>query len=128
MSTRFLLVTLALPSALAPESVPTPVANLVAACWPGMSRAQLLDRARRLALRASLRPLAGLAPDGCARFALRLGLPEPEVAGTRSTFAAAAGVIVLTAHVRRLARRRAGAQRAKVSMPPARDARQMGLF
>ncbi|WP_028206502.1 hypothetical protein [Paraburkholderia nodosa] len=119
MATRFELVMLALPTELAPESVPESVTRLIAVCWPGMSRAQLLDRARRLALRASLRPIAGLSADGCARFTLRLTLPSPEPS--------AAAVIELIAHVRRLARR-AGARRAKVSLPPVRDARQLGLF
>ncbi|CAG9235762.1 conserved hypothetical protein [Paraburkholderia tropica] len=127
MSARFQLVVIALPPDLPPEAVPEQVRALVAACWAGMSRAQLLDRARRFALRASMCPLAGLAPDGCARFALRLALPDPLADAVPSTVAAAA-VIELIAHVRRLARRRAGARRAKVSLPPARDARQMGLF
>lgn len=128
MATRFELLTLALPADLAPETVQPAVGQLVAACWSSMSRAQLLDRARRLALRASLRPLAGLAPDGSARFALRLTLPEPPAAAMDARIPAVARVLELTACVRRLARRRAGARRAKVSLPPARDARQLGLF
>lgn len=105
-----------------------------------MSRAQLLDRARCLALRASLRaslrPLAGPSAGGCARFTLRLTLPLSMAAPVPASMPAAvsisvpaaAGVIELIAHVRRLARRRAGAHRAKVSLPPARNTRQTGLF
>jgi hypothetical protein len=78
-----------------------------------MSRAQLLDRARRLGMRASLRFRAGVGPEGVSLFSLMLE--------------AADGGIELVAHVRRLAPRRAG-RRAKASLPPPRDARQRGLF
>jgi hypothetical protein len=78
-----------------------------------MSRAQLLDRARRLAMRASLRARADFAPEGVSVFSLMLE--------------AADGRIELIAHVRRLAPRRTG-RRAKVSLPPPRDARQRVLF
>ncbi|MGF6980040.1 hypothetical protein QFZ94_008557 [Paraburkholderia sp. JPY465] len=74
--------------------------NVDAACWPGMSRAQLLDRARRLALRASLRARPGSSsepgPDGVRLYALAL------TSGAVKT--------ELVAHVRRLARR-CGARR-----------------
>ena len=113
MTVRFELVALALPAGCAPESLPPSVAALVAACWPGMSRAQLLDRARRHALRVSLRLRPDAGPEGVNLFALVL-----ESADLRTE---------LVAHVRRLVRRR-GAHRAKVSLPPARDVRQQGLF
>ncbi|ACC76279.1 hypothetical protein VOI32_37770 [Paraburkholderia caribensis] len=119
MATRFELVMLALPPTHAREALPTVIDKVIAACWPGMSRAQLLDRARRLALRATLRSLQGLAPDGSARFSLKLTLPA---AGHTP-----AQVIDLVARVRRLARRRAVARRATVSLPPPRDVRQLGL-
>ena len=113
MSDRFELVAIALPNGCAPEALPPAVAALLAACWPGMSRAQLLDRARRLALRVSLhvRPEAG--PDGVRLYSLML------VAGEVRT--------ELVAHVRRVVRRRS-ARRAKASLPPLRDVRQQGLF
>lgn len=113
MADRFELVAIALPIGCAPESLPPPVIALVAACWPGMSRAQLLDRVRRHALRGSLRFCPGPGPEGVSRFSLVL-----ESAEVRAE---------LVAHVRRIARRRT-ARRAKVSSPPARDERQQGLF
>ena len=117
MADRLELVALALPAGCAPESLPPAVAAFIAACWPGMSRAQLLDRARRLALRASLRAWPGSSPepgpDGARRYALLLMAGEMRAE--------------LVAHVRRLPRRR-GARRTRASLPPARDVRQGGLF
>ncbi|WP_433706425.1 hypothetical protein [Paraburkholderia sacchari] len=113
MAVRFELVALALPAGCGPESLPPPVAALVAACWPGMSRAQLLDRARRLALRMSLRARPDAGPDGLQLYSLVL-----VAEGVRAE---------LVAHVRRLARHRT-AHRAKVSLSPPRDVRQQGLF
>jgi len=117
MADRLELVALALPAGCAPESLPPAVAAFIAACWPGMSRAQLLDRARRLALRASLRACPGSSPepgpDGARRYALLLMAGEMRAE--------------LVAHVRRLPRRR-GARRTRASLPPARDVRQGGLF
>ncbi|WP_321955385.1 hypothetical protein [Paraburkholderia bannensis] len=114
MADRFELMALAMPPACKPESLPTCVAALIGACWPGMSRAQLLDRARRLALRASLRVMknpATFVPEGAHCYSLVL--------------VAQAVCVELIAHVRVVRRR--GARRAKVSLPP-RDARQGGLF
>lgn len=113
MAVRFELVALALLPGCAPESLPPPVVALIAACWPGMSRAQLLDRARRLALRMSLRARPEVGPDGLQLYTLVL-----VAEGVRAE---------LVAHVRRLARRRT-ARRAKASLPPLRDERQQGLF
>ncbi|MFT0174334.1 hypothetical protein [Paraburkholderia mimosarum] len=113
MADCFELVALALPAGCAPESLPPAVAAFFAACWPGMSRAQLLDRARRLALRVSLRARPEPRPEGVRLYALVLmtGAVKAE----------------MVAHVRRFARRRGGG-RAKASLPPARDTRQRGLF
>ncbi|WP_321939428.1 hypothetical protein [Paraburkholderia sp. J8-2] len=113
MADRLELVALALPAGCAPESLPPSVAAFVTACWPGMSRAQLLDRARRLALRASLRARPEHGPDGVRLYTLVLMIGEVKAE--------------LVAHVRRLARRR-GARRARASLPPVRDTRQVGLF
>ncbi|MEX4003599.1 hypothetical protein AB4Y38_32465 [Paraburkholderia sp. EG285A] len=113
MADRLELVALALPAGCAPESLPPAVAAFIAACWPGMSRAQLLDRARRLALHVSLRARPEPGPDGVRLYALVLTL--------------GAAKAELVAHVRRLARRR-GARRTRASLPPARDVRQAGLF
>jgi len=113
MAVRFELVALALPAGRAPESLPPSVVQFIAACWPGMSRAQLFDRARRLALCASLRARPGVGPQGLSLFSLML-----EAADWRTE---------LVAHVRRPVRQRAG-RRAKAVRPPPRDMRQQGLF
>ncbi|MFT0172077.1 hypothetical protein ACLKMY_24220 [Paraburkholderia mimosarum] len=123
MPNRFELVALALPADCPPESVPAAVGRLISAAWPGMSRAQLVDRARRLDMRASLRvqpgseaigPIGPIGPDGLTQFRLALTFAE--------------GRFELVAHVRRVKRRRAGARRQKPSLPPARDTRQQTLF
>ncbi|MPW11637.1 hypothetical protein GCT19_40565 [Paraburkholderia sp. CNPSo 3155] len=113
MPDRLQLVALALPADCAPESLPAPVSQFIAACWSGMSRVQLLDRARRLGLRASLRVRPERGPEGVRLYALVLAIGEV--------------CVELIAHVRRLAHR-AGPRRAKASLPPARDARQRALF
>ncbi|RZF26679.1 hypothetical protein EVC45_27075 [Paraburkholderia sp. UYCP14C] len=113
MADRLELVALALPADCAPESLPVSVTRFVAACWSGMSRAQLLDRARRLGLQASLRVRPELGPEGARLYALVLAIGEV--------------CVELIAHVRRLAHR-GGARRARVSLPPVRDARQRELF
>ncbi len=71
MADRFELVALGLPPDCAPESLPACIAEFIAACWNGMSRAHLLDRARRLALRASLRALKEQASPTGRRVPLR---------------------------------------------------------
>ncbi|SKD05592.1 hypothetical protein SAMN05445504_9541 [Burkholderia sp. CF099] len=117
MADVFELVALALPGDTAPESLPASVRQFVAECWPGMSRGQLVARARRLALRPSLRACRASAPGEIALFALTLTV------GTQ--------ILSLVAHLRRLASRRASARQRKVaaaSRPPARDPRQASLF
>jgi hypothetical protein len=114
MATRFELVALALPHDSAPESLPQAVTQLIAACWPGMSRAQLIERARRLEMRASLRAEPGFGPDGLMHFRLILVM--------------AGASVELRAHVRSVHRRRKNARRQKSSSAPARDVRQRSLF
>ncbi|WP_084168607.1 hypothetical protein [Paraburkholderia acidipaludis] len=114
MAHRFEIVSLALPADCAPEAVPHAVDRLISISWPGMSWAQLADRARRLDLRASLRVQSGSGPDGLIRFRLALGF--------------AGGSFELIAHARRVARRRTATRREKPSLPPARDVRQQHLF
>ncbi len=111
MTARFELVALA-PAGCAPESLPPSVTALIGACWPGMSRAQLVDRARRLSLRISLRPRPDFGPGGVRLYSLVMACE------TRAE---------LIAHVRRLIRRRC-VRRAKASLPPPKDLRQQGLF
>jgi hypothetical protein len=109
MAYRCEIVSLALPANCPPESVPSVVGRQIAAAWPGMSRAQLVDRARRLEMRASLRVQPGIGPD-------------------RLTLSLADESFELVAYVRRVIRRRTGARRQKPSLPPARDIRQQNLF
>jgi hypothetical protein len=114
MAQRFELVSLALPADCSPESIPLVVSRLIAAAWPGMSRTQLVDRARRLDMRASLQMQPGIGADGLTQFRLTLSFAD--------------GRFELIAHVRRATRKRTGARRQKPSLPPARDIRQQSLF
>jgi hypothetical protein len=114
MAYRFALVSLALPVDCPPESIPPAVGRLISLAWPGMSRAQLVDRTRRLDMRASLRMQPDIGTDGLAQFRLTLNFAN--------------GSFELIAHVRRVVRRRTGARRQKPSLPPARDIRQQRLF
>ena len=68
MPHRFELVALALPADCPPESVPSVVGRLISVAWPGMSRAQLVDRARRFGMRASLQLQPGIGPEGLTQF------------------------------------------------------------
>ncbi|MCI0150787.1 hypothetical protein KNO81_33490 [Paraburkholderia sediminicola] len=107
-----------LPAGFAPDALPDAVKRLVAECWPGMSRAQLVARARRHALRPSLR--AAAAPPGAA---------APGETGYFSLTLLAGGAPVrLIAHLRRVKRRHQSARPVKASKPPARDPRQGDLF
>jgi hypothetical protein len=117
MADAFELVALALPGDTTPESLPALVRQFVADCWPGMSRGQLVARARRLALRPSLKAYRASAPGEVGLFAL--------------TLTAGAQLVSLVAHLRRVATRRASARSRKAIMasrPPARDPRQASLF
>ncbi|MFM0363056.1 hypothetical protein [Paraburkholderia sediminicola] len=114
MADTFELVALAMPAGVAPETLPCRVKRLVADCWPGMSRAQLVARARRYALGPSLRMHGASAPGETGRFSLTV-----TVDGT---------AVHLVAHLRRITKRRRPARLAKASKPPARDPRQGSLF
>ncbi|TDY15737.1 hypothetical protein B0G81_8832 [Paraburkholderia sp. BL6665CI2N2] len=118
MADPFELVALALPADCAPGSLPPAVRRLLADCWPGMSRAQLVARARRHALQPSLRAAGGnpgaSAPGETGHFSLTVTVDGNEVR--------------LVAHLRRIPKRRRPARPAKTSKPPARDLRQGALF
>lgn len=118
MADTFELVALAMPAGVAPEALPCRVKRLVADCWPGMSRAQLVARARRHAMHASLRAAVDnpdtTAPGETGRFSLTV-----TVDGT---------AVHLVAHLRRVTKRRSPARPTRVSKPPARDPRQRNLF
>ncbi|WP_430233304.1 hypothetical protein [Paraburkholderia tropica] len=122
MADRFELVAIALSVGYAPEALPPAVVAFVGACWSGMSRAQLLERARRVGLHVSLRRLNDSAVDDVQRHTLRL----TAMIGQNGPKGGDASV-ELVAHVRRVVRRR-GARRAKVSLSLAMDTRQGGLF
>lgn len=118
MADTFELVALGLPADLAPDALSDAVKRLVAECWPGMSRAQLVARARRRALQPSLRAAVG-----------NPGATAPGDTGLFSLTLLAEGVAVrLIAHLRRVKRRRQSARPVKASKPPARDPRQGSLF
>jgi len=109
---------LALPGDLAPDALPEAVKRLVADCWPGMSRARLVARARRRALQPSLRAAVGTP-----------GATTPADIGLFSLTLRAGGVPVrLVTHLRRVKPRRQSARPEKASKPPARDPRQGTLF
>jgi hypothetical protein len=114
LARRFEIISLALPADCAPESVPRAVDRLIPVSWPGMSRVQLADRARRLDLRASLRVQSRSGSGGLIQFRLLLSF--------------AGGSFDLIAHARRVVCQRAAARRQKPSLPPVRDARQQHLF
>jgi hypothetical protein len=117
MADAFELVALALPGDIAPESLPATVRQFIADCWRGMSRSQLIARARRLSLRPSLRAYCRSAPGDIGHFALTL------TAGMQT--------VSLIVHLRRVVLRRGSARSRKAataSRPPARDPRQASLF
>ena len=117
MADIFELVALALPTDLSPEALPDEVKRLVVDCWPGMSRVQLIARARRHTLHPSLRAHGQSAPGETGHFTLTLTVDGAPVR--------------LIAHLRRVAKRRVSARAARaanVSRPPLRDPRQASLF
>jgi hypothetical protein len=118
MADTFELVALGLPVEFAPDSLPDAVKRLVAECWPGMSRAQLVARARRRALQPSLRA----AEDHPGAAALG------ETGHFSLTLLADGVAVGLIAHLRRVKGRRQSARPVKASKPPARDPRQGSLF
>ncbi|RKT14309.1 hypothetical protein B0G69_7566 [Paraburkholderia sp. RAU2J] len=102
----------------APESLPPAVKRMGADCWPGMSRAQLVARARRRALQPSLRAAGDnpgtSAPSETGHFGLTVTVDGNEVR--------------LVAHLRRIPKRRRPARPLRASKLPARDPRQGDLF
>ncbi|RQS66623.1 hypothetical protein DID96_23295 [Burkholderia sp. Bp8963] len=117
MSDTFELIAISLPPDMAPEALPAAVKSMVADCWPGMSRGQLIARARRHALRLSLRAREACAPGEIGRFCLYL--------------TADGETVRLVAHLRRVLRRRKLMRSGKPvrnSGTPPRDPRQASLF
>jgi hypothetical protein len=117
MADIYLLIGLTLPPDVAHESVPAMVSLFVADCWPGMSRTQMVARAKRRGLRLSVRAVARCTPGSTGLFEL---LADDGTVACR-----------MLAQLRRGGARRGGkrrVQRLGVSRPPPRDPRQTSLF
>lgn len=117
MADIYLLAGLTLPQGVAHESLPAIVTLFMADCWSGMSRTQMIARAKRRGLRLSFRATAPCPSGETGVFELRfhdgvvecLMLARLERVGTRSG-------------------RKRRTRRTDVSRPPLRDARQTRLF
>ena len=103
------LVAFGLPPTFPPEAVPEAGAQFVAACWPGMTKGQLLTRARKRGWRPSWERLSEVAAEASIEvygFALLIdGCVVPLMPRMRRVV----GVV-------------------KLSGPPERDGRQLGHF
>ncbi|MFM0260386.1 hypothetical protein [Paraburkholderia sediminicola] len=117
MADIYLLTGLTLPQGVAHESLPGIVALFVSDCWPGMSRAQMLARAKRRGLRLSFRATARCMPGESGVFELRFSDGSVEC--------------LMLARLQRIgnsSRRIRRTRRTDVSRPPPRDPRQTRLL
>ncbi|MFL9912772.1 hypothetical protein PQR75_42170 [Paraburkholderia fungorum] len=117
MADIYLLAGLTLPQGVAHESLPGAVTLFMAECWPGMSRTQMIARAKRRGLRLSFRATPPCPPGEAGVFELR--------------FNDGAGECLMLARLQRAGNRNGGVRRtrrAHISRPPARDPRQATLF
>jgi hypothetical protein len=117
MADIYLLAGLTLPQGVAHEFLPGTVTLFKSDCWPGMSRTQMMARAKRRGLRLSLRATAPCPSGETGVFELR--------------FTDGAGECLMLARLRRIGSRSGGKRRTRrtdVSRPPARDPRQTRLF
>ncbi|MBT2792866.1 hypothetical protein [Paraburkholderia strydomiana] len=117
MADIYLLTKLTLPSGVAHESLPGTTRAFIAECWQGMSRAQMIARAKARGLRPSFRATARCAQGDTGLFEL--------------CFSDGAGSCLMLAHlqrVRNIRGRGSRAGRAAASRPPERDPRQTSLF
>jgi len=117
MADLYLLAGLTLPHGVAHESLPGTVTLFMADCWPGMSRTQMMARAKRRGLRLSFRATAPCPSGETGVFELRLN--------------DGAGECLMLARLQRAGSRNGGNRRSRrtaVSRPPARDPRQTRLF
>jgi len=113
----YLLTGLTLPQGVAHESLPGTVTLFVSDCWPGMSRTQMMARARQRGLRLSLRATARCPSGETGVFELRLTDGAVEC--------------LMLARLQRVGNSSRGdrrTSRADVSRPPPRDPRQTRLF
>jgi hypothetical protein len=117
MADIYLLAGLTLPEGVAHESLPVIVTLFIADCWAGMSRTQMIARAKRRGLRLSFRATAPCASGETGVFELR--------------FTDDAVECLMLARLQRVgdtSGRRRQTIRTEVSRPPPRDPRQTRLF
>lgn len=117
MADIYLLTGLTLPAGIAHESLPGAVKAFIADCWHGMSRTQMIARAKSRGLRLSFRATGRCAHGEIGLFELR--------------FSDGATGCLMLAHLQRVRDSRGRNRRPRrtaVSRPPARDPRQTTLF
>jgi len=117
MADIYLLAGLTLPQGVAHESLPGPVTQFMADCWFGMSRSQMIARAKRRGLRLSFRATAPC--------------PSGETGVFELSFNDGVVECLMLARLQRVGARsgkRRQASRTDVSRPPPRDPRQTRLF
>ena len=117
MADIYLLAGLTLPEGVAHESLPGIVTRFMADCWPGMSRTQMIARAKGRGLRLSFRTTAPCPSGETGVFELRFNDGAVEC--------------LMLARLQRVGDRsgkRRQTSRADVSRPPPRDPRQTRLF
>jgi hypothetical protein len=117
MADIYLLTGLTLPHGVAHESLPGTVTLFIADCWPGMSRTQMIARAKRRGMRLSFRATTPCQSGETGVFELRFndGAVECLMLARLQRLASASG-------------RDRRTSRTDVSRPPARDPRQTRLF
>jgi hypothetical protein len=117
MADIYLLTGLTLPQGVAHESLPGTVTLFIADCWSGMSRTQMIARAKRRGLRLSLRATTPCPSGETGVFDLRFNDGAVEC--------------LMLARLQRVGSSSGGNRRTSrtdVSRPPLRDPRQTRLF
>jgi hypothetical protein len=117
MADIYLLAGLTLPQGVAHESLPGTVARFISDCWHGMSRTQMMARAKRRELHLSFRATARCRSGETGVFELRFndGIAECLMLARLQRVGARSG-------------KHRPANRTHVSRPPQRDPRQTRLF
>jgi hypothetical protein len=117
MADIYLLTGLTLPQGVAHESLSGTVTRFMADCWPGMSRTQMIARAKRRGLRLAFRATVPCPSGETGVFELRFNDGVVEC--------------LMLARLQRVGNRNGGNRRTRrtdVSRPPPRDPRQTRLF
>ena len=117
MADLYLLAGLTLPQGVAHESLPGAVTRFMSDCWHGMSRTQMIARAKRRGLRLSFRATARCRSGDTGVFELRFNDGAVEC--------------LMLARLQRVGSRRGKRRqtgRNDVTRPPPRDPRQTRLF